>query len=183
MAYRRLFLLVEGEDDARFFKHVVIPLLLRDRDYQQVEPIQFRAWSKEKLKKFLHSIEAMGAEYLLVGDLDLHPCVTAAKEVVARRHPFVEPARVQIVKAEIESWYCAGIPDRDPELGSLKIATCSDTSEVTKEAFYASLGPKAPFRIPFLVSLLERFDLETAVRRNASFRYFVRKYLNLPAGA
>jgi hypothetical protein len=181
MAYRQLFLLVEGEDDARFFEHVVIPLLLRD--YQRVEPVQIRAWPKEKLKKFLHSVEAMDAEYLLVGDLDFHPCVTAAKEVVVKRQPFVEPARVQIVKAEIESWYCAGIPDRDAELGSLRIATCTDTSEVTKEAFNAAIGQKAPFRIPFLISLLERFDLETAARRNASFRYFARKHLNLPAGA
>lgn len=181
MAYRQLFLLVEGENDARFFEYVLIPLL--NRDYQQVKPVQVRAWRKEKLKSFLRSVQAMGADYLLVRDLDFHPCVTAARDTFIRHHPFVDPARIQIVKVEIESWYCAGIPANDPEFGTLKIATCSETDGVNKESFDTAIGQQGRFRNPILLALLERFDLETAARRNGSFRYFLRKYLKHGVGA
>ena len=121
----------------------------------------------------------MGADYVLVGDLDRHACASAAKEALLRRYPFLDPGRIQIVKAEIESWYCAGIRPEDPELGSLGIATCFETAEVTKEVFDAAIGQERSFRIPTLVAVLERFDLERAIRRNGSLQYFAKKFLGL----
>lgn len=177
MSYRRLFILVEGEDDARFFKKILFPLF--KKIYQDVTPIQFRGWTGTEIRNLLRSVQAMDADYILVGDLDRHACASAAKEALLRRYPFVDPGRIQIVKAEIESWYCAGIGPDAPELGSLGIATCSETAEVTKEVFDAAIGQERSFRIPTLVAVLERFDLERAIRRNGSLQYFVKKFLGI----
>lgn len=38
-------------------------------------------------------------------------------------------------------------------------------------------GRTGTLRIPILLALLERFDVETAARRNGSFRYFLAKFL------
>lgn len=177
MSYRRLFILVEGEDDARLFEKVFIPLL--KKVYQDVTPIRFRGWTGMEIRNLLRSIQAMGADYILVGDLDRHACASAAKEALLRRYPFLDSGRIQIVKAEIESWYCAGIGPEDPELGSLGIATCSETAEVTKEVFDTAIGKGRSFRIPTLVAVLERFDLERAIRRNGSLQYFAKKFLGI----
>jgi hypothetical protein len=50
---------------------------------------------------------------------------------------------------------------------------------VTKEVFDAAIGQERSFRIPTLVAVLERFDLERAIRRNGSLQYFVKKFLGI----
>lgn len=175
MAYKRLFVFVEGDDDERFLDRVGGPFWKRTYDYPKI--VKFSQMKKQKIEGFLQSVEAMGADYLWIEDLDRHPCASSAKESLLRRRPFLDPARVQIVKAEIESWYCAGIPENDPDYGALRIATCAETAEVTKEAFNNAIGQTGTYRIPVLLALLERFDVETAARRNGSFRYFLAKFL------
>lgn len=107
MAYRRLFLFVEGADDERFFGAVLFPLF-RKR-YEEVRVVQVSQMTKKKVSDWLRSVERMRADYLFVRDLDRHPCATAAKDALRDVHPRLDPARIQVVKVEIESWYCAGI--------------------------------------------------------------------------
>lgn len=179
MGYKQLFLFVEGEDDERFFSAVLLPLL--GGSYEHIHLIQYSKFKKTKLDAYLRSAQSIpDAEYILVRDLDELPCVTKAKEEVRRRSPQAEFDRIQVVEAEIESWYCAGIPEGDPELGSLGVATCLETREVTKEAFRRALDRKGSPSLPAIQALLEKFDRDRAAQRNASFRYFLRKFTGLP---
>ncbi len=177
MAYRQLFLFVEGDDDAGFFQSVVKPLLLAER-YDYIRVVRYAKLKKEKLAGFIRSVQSTsGADYLIVRDLDRHPCVTAAKETLLQRCPPAEPERIQIVKTEIESWYCAGIPEEDAEWGSLSIARATDTERFTKENCLRAMAASGSPLLPSLLSLLERFDRKRAASRNASFRYFLGKHL------
>jgi len=175
MGFRRLFLFVEGDDDQRFFQSL-LPLL--GERYDHVDFVQSSRMRKGKLDAFVRSVKSMGAEYLVVSDLDRHSCPTAVKEILIDRHPALDPDRIQVVQAEIESWYCAGVPRSDPDFGALGIVTCADTRHITKEAFNAALSGSGGPRIPAMIALLERFDLATAAERNTSFSYFLRKHLD-----
>jgi hypothetical protein len=174
MTYRQLFLFVEGDDDERFLSSVVVPALLTA--YGHFRFVQFSSLKKEKLRGFLRSVVAMKADYILVRDLDRLPCVTAAKDEVLRSLPQVNPDRVQIVKAEIESWYCAGISEDHP-WRSLTIGRCTDTSSITKEILEAAVFQEGQPKLPTMLELLESFDREAAVQRNESFRRFLRKFV------
>jgi hypothetical protein len=173
MTYRQLFLFVEGDDDERFFRSTIVPDLFTA--YDHVQFVQFSTLKKEKLKGFLRSIVAMNADYIFVHDLDRQPCASAAKDHILRTLPHLDPDRVQIVKTEIESWYCAGIPENHP-WRSLAIGRCADTSTITKEAFEAAVLQSGQPKLPTMLALLEGFDREAAVQRNESFRRFLRRF-------
>ena len=173
MPYRRLFLFLEGADDERFFRAVLFPLL-KER-YEDVFPVQISQLSKKKVADWLRSVEGMEADYLYIRDLDRYPCVTAAKDALLEAHPRLAPERIQIVKAEIESWYCAGIGPGKME--DLEVATCSETAGITKEKLEAAIPGGRVNRIPALVEILEGYDLGAAARRNESLRRFLRKHL------
>lgn len=175
MPYRRLFLFLEGDDDERFFRAVLFPSL-RKR-YEDIFPVQMSQLRKKKIADWLRSIEGMRADLLYVRDLDRHPCVTAAKEALREAHPRLAPEHIQIVKAEIESWYCAGIGPG--KLVALEIATCLETEGITKEKLEAVIPGGRANRIPTLVEILEGYDLDAAARRNASLRYFLTKHLGI----
>ncbi|MFL6198580.1 MAG: hypothetical protein ACJ76J_05365 [Thermoanaerobaculia bacterium] len=175
MPYRRLFLFLEGDDDERFFQSVVFPAL-RKR-YEDILAVQVSQLKKKKIADWLRSIEGMGADCLYVRDLDRHPCVTAAKQALRDAHPRLSPDCIQIVKAEIESWYCAGIGPGT--LADLEIATCLETEGITKEKLEAVIPGGRVNRIPTLVEILEGYDLRAAARRNASLRYFLTKHLGI----
>ena len=176
MAYRQFFLFVEGDDDERFFQRIILPFF--EKRYDNVKIVTYAKLKKEKLEGFVRSVQSIpGADYLVVRDLDRHPCVTAAKKSLRQRCPEAEPERIQVVKTEIESWYCAGIPDDDPNWGSLAIAKVSDTEPITKENCLAAMSVGGPTVLPVLLSILERFDRRRAASRNRSFRYFLDKHL------
>lgn len=174
MTFRRLFLFVEGDDDERFFRSVLLPSF--QSAYQDIRFVQFSQRKKEKIIGYLHSIAAMRADYIFVHDLDQLPCATAARDKLLKVFPQVSADRVQIVKAEIESWYCAGLPEEHP-WRSLAARPHLDTSTVTKEAFEAAILHKGAPRVSTMLEILESFDLEAATRRNESFRRFVRRFI------
>ena len=175
--YKQLFILVEGGDDVRFFGAVAKPLF--EKYYDEVRILAVSNWSHEEVRRLLFSISAMKSDYLIVRDIDTHPCVTAAKDTLRKPYPRLNPERIQIVRTEIESWYCAGISPQDAEFGALKVVTCDDTGAVTKESFDADLSERRLRRAPAMAAMLDRFDLATAARRNRSFRYFLQKHLHL----
>jgi hypothetical protein len=57
MAYRQLFLFVEGDDDARFLQAVIVPLL-RER-YDNIKIVGYAKLRKEKLEGFVRSARSM----------------------------------------------------------------------------------------------------------------------------
>ena len=174
MTYRRLFLFVEGDDDERFFSSVLLPSL--QSAYEDIRFVQFSQLNKKEVRDYLRSIAGMKADYIFVRDLDQLPCATAARDKLLAVHPQVSADRVQIVKAEIESWYCAGLPEGHP-WRSLAARPHLDTSTVTKEIFEAAILQKGAPRVSTMLEILESFDGEAAERRNESFRRFVRRFI------
>jgi hypothetical protein len=83
MVYKTLYILVEGEDDKRFFGKIVIPLF--EGKYDLVKIWKYVQQKKEKISKFIKSIKGMSADYIYVSDIDLAPCVTVRKQDIQNK--------------------------------------------------------------------------------------------------
>lgn len=172
MSYRRLLILVEGQDDKDFFEYVIVPRL-HTIFYDDIRVIEYANKSNDYLKRLLASFTSMGADYWFTHDLD-SPCITNQKENLSRKHPFVQPDKILIVSQEIESWYAAGHShDTAENLGISHLAT---TMGMTKEEFNRWIPPSCISRKTFMIELLQRFSLEEAVSKNLSFRYCLAKF-------
>jgi hypothetical protein len=177
MGYARLYIWVEGPADVRFFEHVVQPLF--EKVYDRVEVRPFAGKNADYLRKFLKSIKSMGAEYIFVRDINGKPCVTARKQILHQRYTYLEEKKIVIVVQEIESWYRAGLSDRDAQ--RFGFPPCDTTDNMTKEQLKNLILkrlPKEDFSIiDFMAEILKYFSLETATQKNKSFNYFYKRYL------
>ena len=172
MSYKRLFLLVEGNDDQRFFERIIKPKLLKR--YSDIKIVKYSEWKKKKIKAFLKALSSMKADYLYIMDINDHPCVTARKEKLINRIPGVDQNKLIVVIKEIESWYLAGIAPNN--LKKLKIKQTKNTNTLTKERFNNLIPGKFDSRIDFMIEILNLFSFDTAKRKNDSFLYFTRKF-------
>jgi hypothetical protein len=174
MAYRLLFLFVEGNDDQLFFEKVVLPPL--ENQGYHVQIYQYARETRHKVNDFIRSINAMPmADYLFFADYDERaPCISARVATLIQTYASLERAKVRIVVRELEGWYLAGIDDEVSR--GLKIQVFSDTDELTKEKFDV-LSPRKfqTNRIDFMQELLKHFDFAIARRKNGSFEYFAEK--------
>lgn len=169
---KRLFILVEGEDDVRFFGRIVKPLLVHR--YDSVEIIPYASIKREKVNKFLQSIVLMKNDYIFVADIDFEHSVRDKKQLLYYRFSTINDRSIVIVIKEIESWYYAGIPDAlAPVLG---VPVLPSTDEMVKEDFNARIPRQFDSRIDFMFEILKSFSVETATRKNRSFHYFVDRY-------
>ncbi|NMB77810.1 MAG: hypothetical protein GYA23_01800 [Methanomicrobiales archaeon] len=170
---KRLFILVEGEDDIRFFGRIIKPLLAPS--YLSVEIIPYACIKREKVSKFLRSVSLMNNDYIFVADIDQERSVRDKKQILYYRFSDIDGRSIVVVIREIESWYLAGIsPDTAQELG---VADVPHTNHLTKEDFNAMIPQHFDSRIDFMFEILKSFSLETAIRKNDSFRFFFNHYL------
>jgi hypothetical protein len=169
---RRLFIMVEGEDDVRFFGRIIKPLLAPR--YDSVEIIPYACIKREKVNRFLQSVSQMKNDYIFVADIDFEHSVRDKKQILYYRFSNIDSRSIVIVIKEIESWYYAGISgDLARELG---IADLSSTDDLTKEDFNRLIPGRFDSRIDFMFEILKSFSLETAARRNHSFGFFTGRY-------
>ena len=173
--YRRLWLLVEGNDDERFANAVLAPEFRRA--YDDVRIWRYSQAPIRKRANLLRSIRAMGADYILLCDIDELPCVTSKKESMKSGLPALSDDRIAVVVKEIESWYLAGLDERNFQ--ALGIANANRPDEVVKEKFDVLVGGKAN-HTDMMVEILKRYDISQARRRSPSFGYFARKHLANP---
>ena len=174
VAYKRLFVFVEGNDDKRFFESTVKPHF-----YNHYDSVQFYTYAQaktEKSKNFITSIKAMGADYIIVADINDAPCVTERKEKIKRRFGAdIIDEKIVLTIREIESWYLAGLTNSKCE--KLKLRNIPNTDNMTKENFNSLIPKKFSSRIDFMVEILKCFSIPTAKKKNKSFSYFYKKYL------
>lgn len=173
--YRMLYVFVEGPDDNRFVSTVLTPSLR-----SQFEDIQIIEWSKRKkdyVKKYIESIKNMdGREYIFFKDDDSTICITKSKETILERCCNLVADRIFIVKAEIESWYLAGLDGENCKSLGIK-DSFQDTDELTKEDFNRLMPRKFRSRIDFMNEILKRYDIPIARTKNQSLNYFSKKYI------
>ena len=169
--YKRIDVLLEGPSDERFFDAVIRPMLQGQYDY--VQTWQYAGEKQERIKNYLRSIRAMKADYFFLKDINTSPCISAKKKVIEQDYnKLTDPANVLIVVLEIESWYLAGLDDKNCE--GLGLSNLSHTDDITKEQF-EKLIPEKSIRIDFMIEILKRFSRETAKSKNKSFSYFLEK--------
>ena len=104
---KRLFILVEGEDDVRFFGRIIKPLLITH--YDTVEIIPYASIKRTKVDNFLKSIRLMNNDYIFVADIDAEQSVRAKKQVLYSHFSHIDGGSIIVVIKEIESWYYAGL--------------------------------------------------------------------------
>lgn len=164
----RLFIFVEGLDDARFFRSIIVPRI--QKRYRSVEIIMYAGMKNEKFDAFCRSIRMLGHEYLVLADIDQASTVTAKKRILKKRYHEPERERMFIVIREIESWYLAGIGPEDLErLGLPDLAT---TNEITKEDFNRLMPVMFRSRIAFLLDLVRCYSIMIGRAKNRSFDFF-----------
>jgi hypothetical protein len=170
--YRLMHVLVEGPDDREFFGAVIGPILQRRYDHVQVW--EYARETIERRMDYFRSTRAMNADYFFMGDFNTSPCITKRKEDLLKCYePMLHASRTVIVKAEIESWYLAGVDDQDcRELG---IPTVRHTDDIRKEQFEKMMPARFGSVADFMAEILNRFRVDTAKGRNRSFCYLMDK--------
>ena len=103
--YSRLWLLVEGNDDERYAKSVLIPTF--EAVYDHVGIWQYSQETIAKRANFLKSIHAMQADYLWFCDIDHFPCVSSCKDFVIGQVSALSADRIVVVVKEIEALHYA----------------------------------------------------------------------------
>ena len=112
----------------------------------------------------------------LFGILTEAPALTSIKEAVQKKYgKHINAESILVVVREIEGWYAAGI--HSDAAAELDIDALATTDDLTKEQFNQSAPKRFGSSIVFKREVLKRFDIDTARRKNKSFAYFHRKYL------
>jgi hypothetical protein len=169
---KRLFILVEGEDDIRFFGRVMKPLFVSRFD--SVEIIPYASIKRLKVNNFLKSIAEMHNDYIFVADIDTERSVRDKKQLLYHWFSNINGGNIVIVIMEIESWYYAGLPDET--LQKFSLPSLPSTDRLTKEDFNALIPPSFDSRIDFMFEILKSFSPEAAARHNQSFKFFFERY-------
>jgi hypothetical protein len=175
---KRLFILVEGEDDVRFFGRIVKPLLAPS--YDSVEIIPYASIKRQKVNNFIKSVSQMNNDYIFVADIDAERSVRDKKQILYHWFSNINGGSIVIVIREIESWYYAGLPDAVAQ--RIGVPPLDSTDELTKEDFNNLIPASFDSRIDFMYEILKSFSLPAAVQHNRSLKFFVNRYLpNEPA--
>ena len=169
---KRLYILVEGEDDVRFFGRVMKPLFISR--YDTIEIIPYASIKRIKVNNFLKSMAEMKNDYIFVADIDTERSVRDKKQLIYHWYSNINGSNIVVVVIEIESWYYAGLPDN--VLQRLGLPNLQETDELTKEDFNALIPPPFDSRIDFMFEILKFFSPATAARRNRSFKFFFERY-------
>jgi hypothetical protein len=177
MAYRQLFILIEGDDDERFFQRVVLSRL--KEKYDHINLYKYAQRSSDAVGRFLRSVRAMKADYIITGDIDKMPCISQKKENLTTgkmRKLAVPGEHIAVVVKEIEGWYMAGLDEEALKKLGIKKYKKQHTNDLTKEEFNRFVGGKFISRIDLMQEILKLFNVETARRKNQSLDYFMKKY-------
>jgi hypothetical protein len=169
---KRLYILVEGEDDVRFFGRVMKPLFVSR--YDSVEILPYASIKRIKVNNFLKSLAEMKNDYIFVADIDAERSVRDKKQLLYHWYSNIGGSNIVVVIMEIESWYYAGLPDEI--LQRLGLPLLPTTDEMTKEVFNNLIPASFDSRIDFMFEILKSFSPTTAARHNGSFKFFFDRY-------
>ena len=174
MLGKTLYILVEGNDDIRFFEYVVKPLI--QEKFSSIKIVPYQGRGPKKTNEFIRVINVMGAEYILVRDLNGAPCIPSKKAEIKSKCKIIEEKKILIVDKKIEGWYLGGL--NEITLKDLRIRKKINTTDKTDKEEFNHLIPKNLSSLQFKLKILRNYDVETAKTKNSSFRYFFNKWIN-----
>jgi len=170
--YNSLHIWVEGRDDQRFFERVAKPSFEKEYGRGRVHIRQYRRIKNDVVVDLIESFRKKDDDCICVADINSAPCVSGRKEEKQEEEfKNVDENEIVIVVKEIEGWYLAGLDEEACK--RLGIVAFDNTDEVAKAGFDSL---RRENKIVFRQEILRFFDIETAKRKNKSFRYFVKKY-------
>ncbi|MFW5995892.1 MAG: hypothetical protein ACOCQB_01360 [Halanaerobiaceae bacterium] len=168
-----LYIIVEGNDDERFFRGVMKNELLRK--YDRIKIWQHAQRSHEDKEKFFRAVQTMQQDYIYIEDLDDVPTPSRKKKNIIEIFNDLDRERVVIVVKEIEGWYLAGLNRESCEC--LGLDYLERTDDIYKEDFNEMIPHHFRSRIDFMQEIIKEFSLKTGVKKNRSLSYFVSKFL------
>lgn len=172
MGYRILYIWVEGNKDFRFFDSVLKPLF--ENKYGYVQIIEYRKMKKDKTINYLESIISMCADYIFFVDINAYPDEESRKRGLKRKYGKIEENRIIVVEKEIESWYLAGLDAENSK--RLGVTHLENTDNIVKEKFNTMKPQRFDSEIDFMMEILKYYSIETAKKKNKSFKKFIEKY-------
>jgi len=178
MQSRKLFILVEGYDDKRFFEKIIQPLF--QERYFTIAIRTYANKKNEEIVNLVRNIKQTNADYIFVVDKNSERiCITAKKIDTQKRYECVDIDKIIVVLKEIESWYLAGLNKADAQ--QLGLPVLENTENIGKKKFEEYLRNKFNYKTgfktkDFLTEILKYFSITTAKQKNASFKYFADKY-------
>ena len=177
MKCQKLFIFVEGEDDRIFFEKIIKPKL--ENLYQYIiEPILYAEKKGEKISNFIKSINAMKAEYIFFADINSALCIKRKKEDLKNTYREIDEDKIVVVVKSIEGWYLAGLKNSDLAQLKIKLPDKETTDNITKRQFNELIPKRFNSRFDYLIEISKRFSIETAITKNSSFSYFIKKYFS-----
>ncbi|MHA1294014.1 MAG: hypothetical protein ACTSQJ_15285 [Promethearchaeota archaeon] len=173
MKYSQLFLLLEGDDDERFFKHILIEKL--KKKYTEVKIWKYSKKTHIQRKRFIDTINRVEYwDYLCFRDFDSNKCITNKKDKIIAKFNRIDRKKIFIVREEIESWYLAGVDNNFlRSIGANNLMDCPSIY-ITKEKFNRIIPKNMP-RVLFLRKILQNFNLDLALKNNNSLKYLFKK--------
>jgi len=169
--YKRLWILVEGNDDEKLVAKIK-PVF--EEKYESVQIWKYAQEPHKRTRGFLNSINSMRSDYFFLRDINQSICITARKEEVGVTYgEMIDLNKIIVVITEIESWYLAGLDNKNCE--DFGLEALDKTDGITKEQFNALIPKAFDSRIDFMQEILKRFSIETAKEKNTSFDYFISK--------
>jgi hypothetical protein len=172
MALRKLYIFVEGTDDALFFSKIFVHRF--KKIYDDVEIIQYAQMKKSKVELFILSIKTLNFDYIMVADIDEIDTVAEKKRILKHKFELVDVEKIMIVIKEIESWYLAGLTNEFAI--SLGLDPLETTNDITKEDFNIYYIRTYRSRIDFMQEVLKHYSCETARLKNKSFDFFFKRF-------
>lgn len=176
-----LFVFVEGDDDKRFVEMILIKFFSKHKT-MYLTPIPYQKKPNIKTIKHIKKIQSTNGKYIFLSDLDSHSynCITSRKnkrinEFHHDEYEDLNPNNIFIVVEEIESWYISGVNNSLEQFKGITIP--QNTETFTKEELDELIeNSKFTSKIDFLMEICNEYDFTLAVKRNNSFKYFLKKF-------
>ncbi len=172
---KNLFVFVEGKEDIIFVKKVLYNLFMKHSI--NIIPIPYQKTRNHDVKKYIKASKANNHDYVLLSDLDSHKyeCITSRKnQRIEELNDEITPDKIIIVVEELESWCLAGIDESIDEYADFIVP--ENTDNITKEDFDEILSNTSFNKNKIFNYLSFNFNVDLAVKRNKSFKYFLKKY-------
>ena len=174
--YNNLYIWVEGLGDKRFFERIIKPRFEKKYPRGRVSIRQYSEMKNEVVIGLIKSFREKNDDCIGVADINSAPCVSERKrQKQEEEFENLDKDSIAIVVKKIEGWYLAGLDD--DACDRLGISHFCNTNEYGRGKF-RELQKQASFRSykDFMQEILNLFDIETAKRKNKSFRCFIKKY-------
>ena len=162
------YIFIEGNDDETYFKHFF------GEQSEKISYISYAGMQDKKINGFIQSINRIpNSDYLFIADEDGKGIERKVVELL-NKYSSLNKNKVIIVRYEIESWYYAGLSQKDSM--SLKLKHYQfDTNSLTKEIFNAKLSSLLERKI-VMIEIMKRYSVTLAKSRNQTFADFSLRY-------